>query len=146
MKKNWLNNAFTANLTTYRDDAIDALAYYLYNDSENTNDCFEHFAIKPMSRTIKKVIFNDPATIVIWSDNTKTVVKCCKDEKFDPEKGLAMVISKRVYGDNFKKIFKKWVPEEIDVTHVGMSLSEFATRMNKIFIPTTVIEKINKKE
>ena len=24
---------------------------------------------------IKKVIFNDPATIILWSDNTKTVVK-----------------------------------------------------------------------
>ncbi len=25
---------------------------------------------------IEKVIFNDPATIVIWKDKTKTVVKC----------------------------------------------------------------------
>ena len=38
---------------------------------------------------IKDVIYNDPATIVFWEDGTKTVVKC-KNEKFDPEKGLAM--------------------------------------------------------
>ena len=26
--------------------------------------------------SIRKVIFNDPATIVLWSDGSKTVVKC----------------------------------------------------------------------
>ena len=39
---------------------------------------------------ITKVIFNDPATIVFWSDNTKTVVKA-QDEPFDPEKGFLLV-------------------------------------------------------
>ena len=27
---------------------------------------------------IRKVIFNDPATVVLWSDGTKTVVKCAR--------------------------------------------------------------------
>lgn len=58
---------------------------------------------------IKKVIFNDPATIVFWSDGTKTVVKC-HDEVFDPEKGLAMAISKKALGNqgNYFNVFKKW--------------------------------------
>lgn len=58
---------------------------------------------------IKKVIFNDPATIVFWSDGTKTVVKC-HDEEFDPEKGLAMAISKKALGNqgNYFNVFKKW--------------------------------------
>ena len=62
---------------------------------------------------IKKVIFNDPATIVIWADGTKTVVKCdC--ELYDPEKGLAMAISKKALGNNgnYYETFKKWVPEK----------------------------------
>ena len=25
---------------------------------------------------VKKVIFNDPVTVVIWDDDTKTIVKC----------------------------------------------------------------------
>lgn len=64
--------------------------------------------------TIKKVIFNDPATIVIWTDNVKTVVKCGEGDIFDPEKGLAMAISKRFFGNkgNYCNIFKKWVPEQ----------------------------------
>lgn len=68
---------------------------------------------KAMSR-IKNVIFNDPATIVFWSDGTKTVVKRGKDDTFDPEKGLAMAISKYFF-DNagyFNDVFKKWIPKK----------------------------------
>lgn len=65
---------------------------------------------------IKKVIFHDPATIVYWDDDTKTVVKA-DGEKFDAEKGLAMAISKRVMGNkgNFNQIFKKHIPEELQI-------------------------------
>lgn len=59
---------------------------------------------------INKVIFNPPATIVLWGDGTKTVVKTQNGEKFDPEKGLAMAIAKKAYGNKgsyFDKI-KKW--------------------------------------
>ncbi len=65
---------------------------------------------------IKNVISNNPATIVYWADGTKTVVKA-HNEKFDPEKGLAMAICKRFLGSNksgsnFNDIFKKWLPEQ----------------------------------
>lgn len=62
---------------------------------------------------IKKVIFNNPATIVYWIDGTKTVVKC-GNEDFDPEKGLAMAISKKALGNqgDYYEIFKKWLPKE----------------------------------
>ena len=68
------------------------------------------FKYKP---EIVKVIFNDPATIVFWSDRSKTVVKA-DGEKFDPEKGLAMVISKKFLGNkgNYYREFKKWLPVE----------------------------------
>lgn len=60
--------------------------------------------------TISKVIFNDPATIVFWSDDTKTVVKAQNDEPFDPEKGLAMAMAKRAFGNNgnYYNHIKKW--------------------------------------
>ena len=61
--------------------------------------------------TIKDVIFHDPATIVLWNDGSKTVVKCQKGEEFDPEKGLAMAISKKIYGNNYDyyEVFNKYV-------------------------------------
>lgn len=60
---------------------------------------------------IQRVIFNPPATIVFWRDGSKTVVKCGKNDIFDPEKGLAMAISKRAFGDNrdYYEVFAKWV-------------------------------------
>lgn len=60
---------------------------------------------------IKEVIFNDPATIVIWADGEKTVVKCQNGEPYDPEKGLAMAISKRALGNKheYYNIFKHWL-------------------------------------
>lgn len=63
---------------------------------------------------IKDVIFNDPATIVFWDDGSKTVVKCQEGDEFDPEKGLAMAISKKSLGNqgNYCKVFQKWCEDE----------------------------------
>ena len=66
---------------------------------------------------IKNVIFNDPATIVFWEDGTKTVVKCQDGDEFDPEKGLAMAIAKKAYGNkgSYCNKLKKWLPKEEQV-------------------------------
>lgn len=61
---------------------------------------------------IKKVIFNDPATIVFWRDGSKTVVKCREGETFDKWTGLSMALAKRVYGCEFHHIFKKFCDEK----------------------------------
>lgn len=60
---------------------------------------------------IKEVIFNDPAVIIKWKDGTKTVVKCQKGEKFDPEKGLALALVKYLMGNigYYNTIFKDWI-------------------------------------
>ena len=60
---------------------------------------------------IKKVIFNEPATIVFWSDGSKTVVKCGENDFYDHEKGLAMCIVKRFLGNkgNYYNKLRKWL-------------------------------------
>lgn len=68
----------------------------------------------PVEVKIKRVIYNPPATIVFWSDDTKTVVKCAPDDTFDPEKGLAMAYAKRAEEndpDFYQAYLKKWVPK-----------------------------------
>lgn len=68
---------------------------------------------------IEKVIFNDPATIIIWKDETKTVVKA-HNEAYDPEKGFAMAITKKALGNegNYFETVKKWVGEvKVDPYH-----------------------------
>ena len=78
---------------------------------------------------IKNVIFNDPATIVFWSDGSKTVVKVQDGDEYDEEKGLAMAISKKALGNkgNYCNEFKKWMPEEdetgsIKIEYNGVNL------------------------
>jgi hypothetical protein len=63
---------------------------------------------------IVNVIFNNPATIVMWSDGTKTIVKAQDGETYDPEKGLALAISKKALGNqgNYYNEFDKWLKEE----------------------------------
>ena len=89
---------------------------------------------------IKDVIFNEPATIILWADGTKTVVKCQEGEGYDPEKGLAMAISKKALGNkgNYCEVFKKWLPEEEEVNDGRVSskdlckaIEEFAKVANK---------------
>lgn len=66
------------------------------------------------SVSIRKVIFNDPATVILWSDGTKTVVKCGPEDSFDMEKGLAMAIVKKMAGNDnrFHKVFKQYTKKK----------------------------------
>ena len=87
------------------EDSIDALRYYK-TDAISTYRLVQMFN----KSEIKDVIFNNPATIVFWKDGTKTVVKA-ENEEFDPEKGLAMAITKKALGNGYDyyDTFKKYV-------------------------------------
>lgn len=56
--------------------------------------------------SITKVVINVPATVVFWSDGTKTVVKCHDREVFDSEKGVAMAIAKKFLPKQYKRELK----------------------------------------
>ena len=90
-----------------------ALNTYIDTDMGNIISAKPQTIFKTEGIEIEKVIFNPPATIVFWTDNTKTVVKA-ENEDFDPEKGLAMAICKKVLGNkgNYYNIFRKWLPKE----------------------------------
>lgn len=84
---------------------------------------------------IKNVIFNDPATIVFWTDNTKTVVKVQDGDEFDPEKGLAMAIVKRMNGNTGKycEIFKKWIPwDKVEIDYPEIPSISYEEAIEKI--------------
>lgn len=83
--------------------------------------------------TIKDVIFNPPATIIIWEDKTKTVVKCGENDIYDPEKGMAMAISRKALGDrgSYYNVFEKWL-EKCDI--------DLVPAKSKIVMTPTTIE------
>lgn len=47
---------------------------------------------------IRRVIFSNPATIVFWEDNTKTVVRCMEGEKFERYAGFIAACAKKMFG------------------------------------------------
>lgn len=52
---------------------------------------------------VKKIIFNGPKTIVLWTDGTKTIVSMSKDEtNFDPEAAFCAAYTKKMFGTNSK--------------------------------------------
>ena len=124
-----LANTKSLNLTTTIDthnytDAISNGNLSRYNISYNSysqliNVLYERGKKKKVLSNIKKVIFSNPATIVLWNDGTKTVVKCGENETFDEEKGLAMAIAKRALGNDgvYYEVFKKWLPNDEDRDH-----------------------------
>lgn len=89
------------------------------------------------SVNIRKVVFNDPATIVFWSDNTKTVVKCGPDDIFDKEKGLALAIVKKMAGNDnrFHKVFKQWCKPD-GMHEVAITSTQVLKELNKMAAQT----------
>ena len=85
------------------------------------------------SVSIRKVIFNDPATIVLWSDGTKTVVKCGPEDSFDMEKGLAMAIVKKMAGNDnrFHKVFKQYTKKKKKEPGSIGSISDIMADLNQ---------------
>ena len=79
---------------------------YCDEDIEQTKNLYYS-----LSLTIKDVIFNPPATIVFWMDGTKTVVKDQGEVFYDPEKGMAMAVAKKAFGNqgNYYNQFAKYL-------------------------------------
>lgn len=60
--------------------------------------------IPPMALRKKRVVHNPPATVVLWEDGTKTVVKCDKRDKYDPKYGLALCYMKKALGNTSRAL------------------------------------------
>lgn len=92
--------------TKIRSTCDSVIDKYVAVDIAVTNDLYDR-----MSLTIKDVIFNPPATIVFWMDGTKTVVKDQGEVFYDPEKGMAMAVAKKAFGNqgNYYNQFAKYL-------------------------------------
>lgn len=106
------------------------------------------FGVENMERKtdmrIKKVHFNDPATVVLWEDGTKTIVRAGEDDIYDPEKGLAMAIAKKALGNqgNYYEVFKKWLPYD-PIAKIKRDLKELEDHLKEA---NDTIEKLERIE
>lgn len=128
-------------LTSKEDLAImkDIIKQYMDNDIQTVQAAATRHQVyygqyfrplKTLVPAIRKVIFNDPATIVFWMDGTKTIVKAQDGDIFDPEKGLTMAITKKALGNegNYCNELKKWLPKEETLGFCTMSELEESLR------------------
>ena len=54
----------------------------------------------------RRVVFNPPATVVLWEDGTKTVVKCDKDDEYNAMTGIALCYMKKSLGNTSRELNK----------------------------------------
>lgn len=66
---------------------------------------------------IRRVVFNNPATIIFWEDNTKTIVKCMEGEKFEKYAGFIAAVAKKLFGSTSraKSIMNELGEEQVNV-------------------------------
>lgn len=132
---------------------MDEWSEYCRQDVEMTKQIYRtiaqsHYCACPSAISpIKDVIFHDPATIVYWMDGTKTVVKCQEGDIYDPEKGLAMAITKKALGNqgNYCNELKKWLdkyeqPVNDEVTDEFEAYIDGCIKRLKAMLPKTVKE------
>ena len=123
-------------------DCYDAIVDYLKNDVKTTESLFPKVPLSPcygitkVPSKVKRVIFNPPATIILWNDGTKSVVKCQNGEPFDPEKGFALAYLKKLLGNDntFNKEINKWVKWE------APKKDETPKRVGMKFVPSKAKE------
>lgn len=96
-----------------------SLLDYLCEDDEEVLVPLAFFpaSVDELDSMIKKVIFNSPATVVLWNDGSKTVVKCDKDDEYSRETGFLACIVKYLLGNTGKwnELLKKWTSDKDDV-------------------------------
>lgn len=92
------------------------------------DDAETELVIEPPS--IEKIIFNDPVTVVFWSDGDKTLVRCNENDKFSEYYGVVAAITKKFVG-NAKKI-RKIIDEKSKRTHKCAMQMEFEYASDRI--------------
>ena len=88
--------------------------------------------------SIKKVIFNSPATIIIWANGEKTISKCGPNDDWDPEKGFAMAMLKHYVGkSNLGWFMRKYVEPQVkkeedeSLVHLPKTLAEIGEQLRQ---------------
>lgn len=86
--------------TLYKTDASFAM---------NSDDYAQAVCLDGLKIYITKVLYNNPATIVFWSDGTQTRNICPPDTPYSSDAGLAFCMLKKLMGGNeMAKLFNDW--------------------------------------
>ena len=60
--------------------------------------------------SIKKVIYSNPVTVILWSDNTKTISRCDDVDEYDELTGFMLCVWKKTTSaKEMRELFNKFV-------------------------------------
>ena len=122
-------------------------AFFSYSHNDKFDDYYfvieephqwDPFKITEKLPGIKKIIENNPATVILWEDGTKTMAKCQDGDVFDFEKGVLICSLKKLIGNKvtnelLKKIEKQ--PVYHDGYTGGMRGKEFRKYLKQEDVP-----------
>lgn len=104
-EKTYLNPVLIKEILPYRENSYSGPILRRITSAELVEG-----APRPKSK-IKSVHFNHKkkTTTVIWIDGSVTTVRCCDEDEFDEEKGLAMCFVKRSFDNRgcYNKIIRE---------------------------------------
>ena len=81
-----------SNKINYSDNPYDLALLKIYGRTE----------MKTVEDSIKKVIFIGDRTIILWTNGTKTIVKCSDGDEFDYYSGFCVALAKKIFGSTAK--------------------------------------------
>lgn len=132
---NALNNEYVKLSEARTNEILDIFNPQLTTTSTQTTTRVKVYnfpGVLPTNVYMKEVIYHKPATIVFWSDGTKTVCKCHDDDTYSEETGLAMCICKKMLGNKeFKRIFEAWLPEQKSLLSTKITLKDVMAKVKK---------------
>ena len=85
---------------------------------------------------IKKVIYSGPKTIILWADNTKTIVSCGEADSYDYYSGFCAAVVKKLFGSttHAKKVLG-------DFIQINVEMSRNVQSGNTQNLKSTVIQR-----
>ena len=107
-----INNSWTYNVTPELVKSFREAEARMEKEAKEKELREKQVKNKRLRRMIKKVILNDPCTIIMWNDGTKTVTKCHKLDSYDPEKGILACMAKKLYENT--NLFNEVIQEYVD--------------------------------
>lgn len=108
---------------------IDTVNRYFTENVMRANEMFYRIGLIPT-----KIIYNPPATIVFWTDGTKTVVKCCEEDEYNEYYGFLCALGKKMFGTNshLKKLIDEKAERHYPEDEFSKQIEQLSKSMNKI--------------
>ena len=115
---------------------------YINTDIATTKSIInENYGVKNAYPKPKKIFYDEDAgvTVVLWKDDTKTIVRAAEDDINDPYYGYCVALAKKIHGTNSalkrelnKVLVVKQKNEDYTDSFKPLTMAETADKYSKI--------------